>query len=322
LLTKPDASTMNIGTGALSPPLPTGVEGTYTLSATSTDKAGNTRTSQTTYTVGTSAIGTIVFARGGDIWSIKPDGTDLRQITSGAPIDEQPTKTPSGDRIVFARGPVGSRQLYSIDPDGQNLVGPLTSGGDNTAPAFSPDGTKLAFESTRTGSKDRDIWTAVYTTTGTSLASYFNASNAKGSDVTPAWSPSGTKIAFASNRPEKFEIFTMLATGGKQVQLTRNKKNDVDPSYLPDGRITFSSNQSKGGPANKQEIFVMHADGTSQLRLTKIMGFDRAPLYFDAANGIVFQSATFGGGGLAKVAPAGGTVTKIPNTIPNDATPG
>jgi TolB protein len=126
-----------------------------------------------------------------------------------------------------------------------------------------------------------------------------------------------------SNRAAKFEIFTMTATGGNQTQLTKNKKNDVDPSYSPSGQtITFSSNQGTHGPANKQEIFVMNAsDGGSPVRLTTIQGYDRAPLYLDAGH-IVFQSATFGGGGLAIVAPTGGTVTKIPDTVQNDATPG
>ena len=63
------------------------------------------------------------------------------------------------------------------------------------------------------------------------------------------------------------------------------------------------------------------SDGGSPNRLTTIMGFDRAPLFLDA-NRIVFQTMTLGGGGLAIVAPTGGPVTKIPNTVANDATPG
>ena len=322
-LAPPTGPAVPIATG-VSVTLPTATEGLYTLDATARDNAGNTSTMRTTYTVGTSTAGMIVFARRGDIWIIKPDGTGLRQVTSGREIDSQPTKSPSGNQIVFARGSDDRRQLYRVDPDGRNLVGPLTSGGDNTAPAFSPDGTKLAFESTRPGSKERDIWTAAYSPTAATLSSYVNATNARGKDVTPAWSPNGARIAFASDRAEKSEIFTMAANGSNQTQLTRNRKNDIDPSYSPDGtKIAFSSNQGTGGPGgNKQEIFTMDAaTGGSQLRLTTFKGLDVSPFYLDATR-LVFQTASVGGGGLAIVAPTGGTPVKIPNTIMGDASPG
>ena len=121
-LTRPGSTTISVPTSAPAT-LPTGVEGTYTLNVSSRDNAGNVQTSTTSYTVGapSGVAGQILFSRGGDIYAIKPDGTGLRQITSGAPVDEQPTKTPTGDRIVFARGAAGSRQLFSVDPDGLNL---------------------------------------------------------------------------------------------------------------------------------------------------------------------------------------------------------
>ena len=63
------------------------------------------------------------------------------------------------------------------------------------------------------------------------------------------------------------------------------------------------------------------ANGNNQLRLTTIVGDETAPFYLDATK-IVFASSAFGGGGLAIVAPTGGTVTKIVGTAAGDATPG
>ena len=73
---------------------------------------------------------------------------------------------------------------------------------------------------------------------------------------------------------------------------------------------------------NGQEIYVMgSANGNSQLRLTTIAGDETAPFYLDA-NRIVFATASFGGGGLAIIAPTGGTATKVVGTVAGDATPG
>ena len=115
----------------------------------------------------------------------------------------------------------------------------------------------------------------------------------------------------------------MTATGTSQTALTNDKKNDIEPQYSPDGtKLTFSSNRATAGTTNGQEIYVMgSANGNNQLRLTTIAGDETAPFYLDATR-IVFASSAFGGGGLAIVAPTGGTVTKIAGTVSGDATPG
>ena len=39
-------------------------------------------------------------------------------------------------------------------------------------------------------------------------------------DESPSWSPDGTKIAFASNRDESYDIYVMDTDGENPVQLT------------------------------------------------------------------------------------------------------
>ncbi|NIM52761.1 MAG: hypothetical protein GTO22_26535, partial [Gemmatimonadales bacterium] len=45
-------------------------------------------------------------------------------------------------------------------------------------------------------------------------------------DREPAWSPDGTRIAFASNRDGNYEIYVMDADGSNPVRLTDNPAGD------------------------------------------------------------------------------------------------
>lgn len=67
----------------------------------------------------------------------------------------------------------------------------------------------------------------------------------------PAWSPDGTRIAFASNRSGAIELWIMSATGTGLRQLTTKGWN-FDPSWSPDGtRIAFVSTRT-----GSEQIFV------------------------------------------------------------------
>jgi Tol biopolymer transport system component len=60
-----------------------------------------------------------------------------------------------------------------------------------------------------------------------------------GSDIEPAWSPDGTRIAFASNRDGDWDIYVMDADGGNVRRLTGTRghrdalRGDYDPAWSP-----------------------------------------------------------------------------------------
>jgi Tol biopolymer transport system component len=79
----------------------------------------------------------------------------------------------------------------------------------------------------------------------------------------PAWSPDGSRIAFASAREGSFDIYVMNADGKGTKRLTSSNANDQGPSWSPDGsRIAFTRS-SDGG-----HVWLMNADGTGEHRLT------------------------------------------------------
>ena len=90
---------------------------------------------------------TIAFVRGGDLYSVRPDGSGQRRLTSGAGLDSAPIVSPSGRQVVFERraSAGGTADLYTVGAMGGG-VRALTSGPDDDHQAdFSPDGRAIVF---------------------------------------------------------------------------------------------------------------------------------------------------------------------------------
>lgn len=99
---------------------------------------------------------TIVFARGGDLYSIRPDGSGQRQLTGGAEVDARPLVAPNGRYVVFERRAAqgAARDLYSVRIGGGAAHALASSAGDEREATFSPDGCMIAFVRSLAGADD------------------------------------------------------------------------------------------------------------------------------------------------------------------------
>jgi Tol biopolymer transport system component len=116
-----------------------------------------------------------------------------------------------------------------------------------------------------------------------------SVSNSRESDLDPAWSWNGRRLAFASKRDGDFEIYVMDANGSNQTRLTNNPARDGHPTWSPDGtKIAFTTDRD-----GNAEIYVMDADGSNPQRLTDRPSPENYPAWSPDGGSIAFSS--FGG---------------------------
>lgn len=118
-------------------------------------------------------------------------------------------------------------------------------------------------------------------------------------DVDPAWSPDGSKLAFASDRSGRFQIYVMRADGSRVRRLTRDAANDTQPAWSPNGsRIVFSSDRlvdAKDRLAKARgyvigHLWVMNSDGSRLRRLTHGEVDDHGPAWSPNGRLIAFSN--------------------------------
>ncbi|HEY7292475.1 MAG TPA: hypothetical protein VH583_21740 [Vicinamibacterales bacterium] len=182
---------------------------------------------------------------GAQIATIKPDGTEFRQLTSGPNNSAFPSMAPDGKRFVY--------RTFGPDGDGLKImnletktVTMLTRGYDNF-PLWSPRGDLIMFS--RLAEGDYDIYTIK--PDGTGLR---RVTTSHGNDAHQAWSPDGEQIVFASSRmgfkdeavytdaPQPYgELFVMRNDGTNVRQLTDNQWEDGTPAWQPTHRASASA---------------------------------------------------------------------------------
>ena len=164
------------------------------------------------------------------------------------------------------------RLLFSSK--GLNLVGNITE--DN----------RMVFSSSKDGSPE------IYTMY-TDKKGYRKLTRSYGIDVSPVFSPDGSKIAFVSDRGGTPQIYIMNSEGRKNRRITFEGNYNTSPAWSPDGkRIAFV-----GRIYGKNQIFVIESDGTNMRQLTQ-SGNNEEPAFSPDGMFISFDSDRDGERGI------------------------
>ena len=176
----------------------------------------------------------------GDVWKMHANGTRKRRLTRNGSSFE-PSWSPNGKRVVFVKGGGGDPEIFTMRADGSGFSRVTDNGAEDFDPDWSPSGKRIVFARARHGSPP-DLFKV--NPSGSNSKRITATKNRY--EVTPAWSPNGRKIAFASGRSgEDEEIYTVRSDGSKRTRLTDNGFVDADPAWSPNGRkIAFYADNS------------------------------------------------------------------------------
>ena len=139
----------------------------------------------------------------------------------------------------------------------------------DTTPSWSPDGGWIVFASNRLRYFNMELYRVRPNGTGLQRLTFTPGSERRpGDEGTPAWSPDGRRIAFATNRDGQQEIYVMNADGSDQRRLTRApRRDDILPRWSPDGEaIAYVGRRLPNGSS---AVYAISVDGRGDRRVVK-----------------------------------------------------
>jgi Tol biopolymer transport system component len=233
--------------------------------------------------------GLIAYTCGANICKANSDGSGKVTLVTGA---SDPSWSSDASSIAYVDG---TAQIVVADADGTHPA--VISAGPAAQPSFSFDGNRVAY--VRSG----DIYSSLSNTGGAELH-LTNTPTAV--DADPAYSPNGTKIAFASNVSSGgYHIWTMNADGtGTPQQITSAGGGERSPTWSPSGQTIVYSVAG--------ELWAVGSAGGGATDL-HVAGTD--PAYSPDGHEISFITPS---GGVSKmVAQANGAVTILDTSTGN-----
>ena len=190
---------------------------------------------------------------------MNPDGSGVEAITTQEHKTIHPAWSTDSNNILYCTDDdlhppaKNDAEIYSINVASRQ-TSKVISGGVNTYPALSPDGKKIAF---RRMVETTNSEILVANSDGSAAA---NITNSPAFDGWPAWSPKGTKIAFASNRAGNHEIYMMNPDGTGVHKVANTEGRATAPKWSVDGSTIYFPNCWKVDFAYDCQIFAVRLD--------------------------------------------------------------
>ncbi|MBM4124199.1 MAG: Tol-Pal system beta propeller repeat protein TolB [Nitrospira sp.] len=185
-------------------------------------------------------------------------------------------------KIAFVSEQGGSRELFVMDYDGFAPRQISADGFINLMPRWSPDRRFVAFTAYHGRSKQTIDVIELATGKRSTVVSL------AGLNITPAYSPDGSELAFATSHDGNSEIYKLNVQNKALTRLTTHSSGDLSPSWSPTGREMVFVSDRGGGP----QLYLMSADGSDVRRLTFEGDYNAAPAWSPRGNWIAYVCRT------------------------------
>jgi Tol biopolymer transport system component len=244
---------------------------------------------------------------GVQIFTVRPNGHDLHQITFVSGDAVAPDWSPDGQQIVFEIDRADPSSCGAgtaiMNADGSNIL-ELTS--DHTVcdfdPSFTPAGSRIVFDRFDPVAGDEAIWSM--DRSGGDRQRIGNCC------FDPNVSPDGKKLSFLGGQEGALALFTSGIDGNNLFQVTPFSFDvAVKQDWAPDGKhLAFTQNGDVLMPGVSANIATIHPDGTHLRFVTQYEGGDVSAFvgsYSPDGRWIVFRLNDHGSFGLFKIHPDG-----------------
>jgi TolB protein len=253
-------------------------------------------------------LGTSGTGSASEIFMMRPDGTDRRQLTHNNILDNDPDWSPDGSKIVYISavdslpGATARRRdvfVMNVDGSGSHRLFKGADGPGAAHPRWSPDGTRISFDSFVPSLGFQPF---VMNADGSNVKLVRAMS---GENFSLEWSPDGTRFLFLTNRAPRlvWTLYVMPVDGSTDQQLSGNSACTSNlgraAQWSPDGSsIAFSCETNLGS-----WISSLRSDGTAVTSVTIPATVDFAPVWSPDGVQIAFASdrAVLGGNPIAQV---------------------
>jgi Tol biopolymer transport system component len=197
-----------------------------------------------------------------DIFSARPDGSDLQRLTDADGYDAEATIAPDGSLTVFTSARDGDLELYTMKLDGSDERRITRTLGYDGGAFFSYDSRWLCFRASRPASE---------------------AEARQYRDL----------LAEGLVEPSRLEIFICRPDGSEMRQITQNGAANFCPFFHPSGkRIIYASNQLDPRKRNF-DLFLVDLEGGNEERITFDESFDGFPMFSPDGAKLVWCSNRF-----------------------------
>jgi Tol biopolymer transport system component len=240
------------------------------------------------------------------IFSIRLDGTDKRQITHEAQQTLFGTVSPDGTKVAFTTTIGNNEDIFLINIDGTGRRPLTTNAASDFRPVFSADGTKIAFCSSR----DVAAFNVYVMTVAQGDAGQVTRVSPSANQQEFPSMGGANKVGWTEALPvgtsTQQEVMSANADGTGVTNLTNSPAADFTSAYSRDGsKIVFSSDRAVAGT---DQLWIMNADGSNPVQVTTAAGMNRFHPSFDFdGTHVIYSGATPGNGQNMFIANIDGT---------------